>query len=369
MVLRLVDNMLVHICCSVDSHFFLQKLQELYPNEKLIGFFYDPNIHPYSEYQLRLLDVQRSCKMLGIELIEGEYDYLRWLDAVRGFEDEPEKGARCDLCFDKRLETTAKEAVKLGIKTITTTLLTSPKKSIEQLRAAGKMIENEYGVKFITPDFRKGGGTHQQFAMAKEEMLYHQDYCGCIYALTKQREQQKRLADELFSPITKQILPESIEERIELYKKRIKLEEKGIKYKIVRDKFLNYRLLRGYVEQNSKVVDSYILSYSILPKKFTKFKIISKIKDVYFTNRESIKILPIELLNELLKTNYNNIQDILYNPPTFEQEIDLRSKIINTFYSLSPIIILKDIDQNANYKLYLNAQTYEDTRESLVTFS
>jgi len=361
--------MLVHICCAVDSHFFLQKLQELYPDEKLIGFFYDPNIHPYSEYQLRLLDVKRSCNMLGIELIEGEYNYERWLEAVRGFEDEPEKGARCDICFDNRLEETAKKAVELKENLITTTLLTSPKKSIEQLNDVGKSIEKEYGVKFVTVDFRKNGGTHEQFAMAKEEMLYHQDYCGCLYALTKQRDQQKRLADELFSPISRQILPESIEERIKLYEKRIELEEEGVNYKIIREKFLNYRLLRGYVEKNSKVIDSYILSYSILPRKFTKFKITNLIQDVYFTNRESIKILTLEILNKLLKTNYNNIQDILYDPPTFEQELEIRSKIINTFYSLSPIIVVKDIDQNASYKLYLDAQTYEDTRESLVTFS
>ena len=54
--------MLVHKCCSVDSHYFLQRLQEEYPNEELVGFFYDPNIHPYSEYKLRLYDVKFSCK-------------------------------------------------------------------------------------------------------------------------------------------------------------------------------------------------------------------------------------------------------------------------------------------------------------------
>ncbi|HGZ70984.1 MAG TPA: diacylglucosamine hydrolase like protein, partial [Nitratifractor sp.] len=72
--------MLVHICCSVDSHYFLQKLQIEYPESKLIGFFYDPNIHPYSEYYLRLLDVERSCKLLDIELLEGPYDYSAWIE-------------------------------------------------------------------------------------------------------------------------------------------------------------------------------------------------------------------------------------------------------------------------------------------------
>ena len=101
--------MLVHICCSVDSHFFLEKLLVDYPDEKLIGFFYDPNIHPYSEYRLRFLDVKHSCDKLGIELIEGEYDFETWLDVVSGLENELEKGKRCEVCFDRRFEVSAKK--------------------------------------------------------------------------------------------------------------------------------------------------------------------------------------------------------------------------------------------------------------------
>jgi predicted adenine nucleotide alpha hydrolase (AANH) superfamily ATPase len=361
--------MLVHICCSVDSHFFLQKLQLLYPDEKLKGFFYDPNIHPYSEYRLRLLDVKRSCEMLGIDLIEGEYDYLGWIEAVRGYENEPEKGARCDICFDRRLETTAKEAVKLGENSITTTLLTSPKKSIQQLKAAGENLEKEYGVKFETPDFRKGGGTQEQFALAKKDMLYHQDYCGCIYALTRQRGEQKRLTDELFSPLSRQVQPESIEERIELYEKRVKLEKNGVKYKIIRDKFLNYRQLRAYVYQNKEVIPSYFIYFSKTNRKFTKLKIESKIKDIYLANRESIKFITLDTFNKLLKLNYKNIQDIMNYPPTIEQELNLRNKIINNLYSFSTIIVLKDIDQSAKFRVYLDAHIYEDTREILEIFS
>ncbi|MFV0481507.1 MAG: epoxyqueuosine reductase QueH, partial [Campylobacteraceae bacterium] len=151
--------MLVHICCSVDSHYFLQKLQKLYPDEKLIGFFYDPNIHPYSEYALRFLDVKRSCDKLKISLLEGEYDFDGWLNAVKGFEDEPEKGKRCVICFDNRLEVSAKKAKELGEKTLTTTLYMSPKKSYEQLNIAAKKIEKEFDLKVLMPDFRSGGGT------------------------------------------------------------------------------------------------------------------------------------------------------------------------------------------------------------------
>ncbi len=359
--------MLVHICCAVDSHFFLQRLAKEYPDEKLTGFFYDPNIHPYSEYQLRLLDVKRSCKKLGFDLIEGEYDYKGWIDAVRGLEKEPEKGARCDFCFDNRLETTAKKAAELGEKTFTTTLLTSPKKSLDQLSEAGIMMERKYGVHFEAPDFRKGGGTQEQFAMARDEQLYHQDYCGCIYALSIQREQQNRLADELFSPISKQIQPESIEDRIALYTKRNALEDAGEKYKITREKFLNYRLLRASVKQKGAFLASYFLPYSLIKRKFVKTRIEDKIEDIYFTRHENIRFISLATFNQLLEKNYSEIQDIIDNPPSFDEEMQARSKIIQNFYALSPIIVLKDIDQSAPYQVYCEAKVYEDTREHLVT--
>ena len=155
----------------MDSHFFLEKLQKDFPDEKLIGFFYDPNIHPYSEYQLRLLDVQRSCDMLGIELIEGEYDYKNWLDAVKGLENEPEKGRRCEVCFDKRFEVSAKKALEIGEKKITTTLLVSPLKSQEQLKKSGDAFYKKNGVEFIAVDYRSDGGTQEQSRVTKEKQL------------------------------------------------------------------------------------------------------------------------------------------------------------------------------------------------------
>ncbi|OQX74921.1 MAG: diacylglucosamine hydrolase like protein [Campylobacteraceae bacterium 4484_4] len=358
--------MLVHICCSVDSHYFLRKLREIYPDEKLTGFFYDPNIHPYSEYRLRLLDVERSCRILGIDLIEGEYNVEGWLEAVRGYENEPEKGARCDICFDNRLEATAQKACELGEERITTTLLTSPKKSMEQLKAAGEEIRQKYGVAFVAPDFRKEGGTQEQFALAREDRLYHQDYCGCFYALRKQREQQRRVADELFVPLTGQIQPESIEDRIELYQKRMELEEEGKAYKIVREKFLNYRLLRAWIKQNGRIIPSYFLAYSTMKRKFTKAKISATIEDIYYLNREEIRIVSLTKFNQIINTSYTNIKDLLLNPPAFEKELAARNKIVNNFYSLSTIIVIEDIDQNAKFQVFCEAETYEDVREHLV---
>lgn len=359
--------MLVHICCSVDSHFFLQKLQKLYPNEKLIGFFYDPNIHPYSEYLLRLLDVKRSCKMLGIKLIEGEYDVKGWLEAVRGYENEPEKGKRCTLCFDNRVEVSMQKAKELGYTKVTTTLLTSPKKSIEQLSAVGYELSKKYGVEFVSVDFRKNGGTNEQFLLAKEDKLYHQDYCGCIYALSKQRDTQGKIADELFTNIANQIQIESIEERIELYQKRVELEEKKVEYDIVKESFINYRLLRAYLSVDKKIVPSYPLFYSYMKRKKVKLRVEKNIKDIYFANRDNIKFVEINYFNKLIGCSYKNVKELIFHPPKVEDEVKFRKHIEDSFYSLSPVILVDKVDFKT-FELYLDAIYYNDIRENLVIF-
>ncbi len=359
--------MLVHICCSVDSHFFLQKLSALFPEKKLTGYFYDPNIHPYSEYKLRLLDVKRSCDKLGIDLIEGDYDYEGWIEAVKGLENEPEKGKRCSVCFDNRLVSTAVKALEIGESEITTTLLTSPKKSIEQLRENALEIEKKYGVHVLTPDFRKGGGTSEQFAMAKKDMLYHQNYCGCIYALEHQRENQNRLKDELMVPITKQILPSSIEERIKLYEEVIRCEKQDIDFKLKREKFLNYRLMRAFVKNAKKeIIPSYFLFYSKLSRNFTKGKIEDIEDGMGYFNREEIIFLSIKKFNLLAKIEYKNVNELMRNPLSFEDEIKIRSTLAHSILpTFNPIIILDKIEKQ-KYEIELNSHIYEDVRENLV---
>jgi len=359
--------LLVHICCSVDSHFFLQKLSLAYPDKKLIGYFYDPNIHPYSEYRLRFMDVKRSCCKLGIDLIEGEYDFEGWIEAVRGLEDEPEKGKRCSICFDNRLVSTAIKALEIGEDEITTTLLTSPKKSIEQLRANALEVEEKFGVKVFTPDFRKGGGTSEQFALAKKDMLYHQNYCGCIYALDIQREQQNRLKDELMLPITRQILPSSIEDRIALYESVIRLEEENIKFRLVREKFLNYRVLRAFVKDDKKnVVLSYFLFYSKLNREFTRGKVEFLSDGVGYFSKEEALFISIKKLNKMAGTCYHSVQDLMKSPLHVEGEIEIRRKLSNSLLpTLNPIIVLDKINLG-KYEIYLNSKIYKDVRENLV---
>ncbi|MDD5549247.1 MAG: epoxyqueuosine reductase QueH [Sulfurovaceae bacterium] len=357
--------MLVHICCAVDSHYFLQKLRGDYPNEKLIGFFYDPNIHPFSEYYLRLIDVKRSCKLFGIELIEGEYDTAKWLEAVKGYENEPEKGVRCSICFDNRFEISALKTKELGEKIFTSTLLTSPKKSLNQLKNSGDYLANKYNLEFIAPDYRSKQGTQEQNILAKQDKLYRQDYCGCIFGLTKQREYQNKLADELFSPISNQIMPESIEARVELYEARYELEKNNQKYEIKRERFLNWRLLRGLVKCGNKVITSHFLPYSTLKKGYSRGKINWQDEIGYF-DRDEIIFISLEFYNKLSNTNYRTVKELIFNPPAFDIEIKTRNKIISNPYNLSTIIVVDEKFQD-KFEILCQSKTYEDTQEILLT--
>ena len=357
--------MIAHLCCSVDAGYFIKRLQEEL-NEKIIGFFYDPNIHPYSEFKLRSLDTKRICQKLGVEYVEGQYDYESWLRAVKGKENEPEKGIRCSICFDHSLEATAKFAKSIGEQTITTSLLMSPMKSKDQLKAIGKVIKRKYDIDFYAPDFRKKGGTQAQQEFAKNNQLYRQDYCGCIYGIWQQKQNQE-IIDELITPYPFQILPSSIEEKLEIYQKRIEYEENNIKYKILKENFLNYRLLNSNVKckmKNEKInVSHYTLFYSYLDRP-QKVKIEYIIDDIAYTNRAQIIFVKLDKFNIILNKTYKNINEIFKNPVTIEEEIVLRENITNTKYSLSPIIVVDEIKEK--YEIKINAKIYPDIREILI---
>ena len=375
--------MLVHICCSVDCDYFLRRLKEL-TQEPLIGYFYDPNIHPYGEYVLRMHDAKRVCENLGIKFIPGEYDLQGWLDGARGLENEPEKGARCEFCFDFRMQKTAELALSLGERKITTTLLMSPKKSHSQLCASLQRICERCGLGFIAPDFRKNGGTNEQFALAKKDALYHQNYCGCIYALAAQGNDQQRVernlggsltADlkrnlaqgaeiyELMSSIDRQILPASVEEKLKFYKKLCSLERKGVKFSVLRDRFLNYRLLRAWIKFDGRVVPSFVLFGSHFTRENVKLSI-ERECEIFCSDKGEIKILSLAKFNEISRSNFKSVSEMLKNPPSLARQNKARAALCAAG-SLSPIIVTDEI-RAAKVQIYGLSRIFLDVREILV---
>jgi len=312
------------------------------------------------------LDVQRSCNKLGIELIEGEYDYENWLKAVNGLEHEKEKGKRCEICFKRRFEATANKALELGEKTFTTTLLVSPLKSQEQLKKSGDIFYKKHGIEFIAVDYRSGGGTQEQSHVTKEKQLYRQDYCGCIFGLNLQRKQQNRLIDEMFLPVSGQILPSSIEKRLKLYKYRIELEEKNTPYKIIKEKFLNYRQFSfKLIKNKTEIIPAYALIYSTLPRKKAQGRIEFEEKNIHYLNREEIKFVTLKYFNCTCQKNYKSTKELIFNPPDFEEELNFRNFLACGNYDLTPIIIVDEIP-HAKINIELDAKVYEDTKEKLI---
>jgi len=254
-----MEKLLVHICCGVDAVYALRKLKEEFPQTTIEGYFYDPNIHPEEEYYLRWLETERVCNQLGIKCHLGEYELDRWFEAVKGFENEPERGERCTICHDLRLEKTAVFARENGFEGFTTVLMMSPKKDFQVLKTVGENVAERYGLKFVAVDFRKNGGVEKMNRLSKEAQLYHQNYCGCMYALFQQREGD--LIGELVS-FGKGRLPGSKEELIFIKELRKYAEDMALPCEEKEFNFVNWRLISSTLKINKKDIPHSVVWFS-----------------------------------------------------------------------------------------------------------
>jgi len=226
-------------------------------------------------------------------------------------------------------------------------------------------LAKQEGITFIAPDYRQASGTQEQNILAKIDALYRQDYCGCMFGLTIQRNEQNRVTDELFLPLSKQIQPESIESRIELYEKRLELEEKNIPYKIIKQRFLNWRLLSGFLRVKKEIIPAHFLPYSVLKKNYSRGKIEYTIDEIHYMNRDEIRFITLSYYNSLLNTTYLTVTELIYNPPLFENEVKLRTKLNTESYDLSTIVVVEKIPRKKIELLY-QSKTYSDVKEVLI---
>ncbi len=149
-------------------------------------FYYNPNIYPREEYDIRKNESKRHAESLGIQWIDGDYDHEQWRQDVCGLEDEPERGRRCERCFILRLTRAAQEAKKQGLQYFTTTLASSRWKSLEQINRAGHHAEQAVeGTTFWDQNWRKGGLQERRNQLLKEYAFYNQQYCGCEFSQRK----------------------------------------------------------------------------------------------------------------------------------------------------------------------------------------
>jgi predicted adenine nucleotide alpha hydrolase (AANH) superfamily ATPase len=173
-------KLLVHICCASDALYVLDLLKEDYV---VSGYFYNPNIHPSVEYDLRLKDTKKVAQILNVKLFEEIYDDERWFKITQKFKDEPEKGRRCDVCYAMRLEKTAQKASELGLDMFATVMSLSPWKKADVLNRMGKMFARRYKISFLEANFKKKDGFRKSVELSKRHELYRQNYCGCKYSM------------------------------------------------------------------------------------------------------------------------------------------------------------------------------------------
>lgn len=192
-------HLLLHACCAPCSSHCLEYLSRYF---RITVFYYNPNISPKEEYALRIEEIKRFIKEFKAEneitLIEGKYEPERFFQVVKGLEQEPEGGKRCEQCFKLRLSEAAKLAKELNADYYTTTLSISPLKNAELLNKIGKEEGDAIGVTHLPSDFKKKGGYARSIELSKEYNLYRQNFCGCIYSLQEAKAREaKRKESEL----------------------------------------------------------------------------------------------------------------------------------------------------------------------------
>ncbi len=175
-------KLLLHSCCAPCAGEMVEAMIE--SGIETTVFFYNPNIHPKREYEIRKQENIRYCEKLDIPFVDADYDVDNWFERARGMEQEPERGKRCTMCFDMRFERTALYAYENGFDLMTSSLGISRWKNMEQINGSGLRAAAPYeGVNYWTFNWRKGGGAARMYEIAKREEFYQQQYCGCVYSL------------------------------------------------------------------------------------------------------------------------------------------------------------------------------------------
>ena len=178
---------LLHICCAPCANRPIEVLRG--DNIEVTGFWYNPNIHPFTEYRERRNCLREYAGQIDLQLIEKNDYGLR--PFVRAVAEDIEK--RCGKCYEMRFMETARQAKELGFDSFTSSLFISPYQNHELMREVAERAAKEYGVEFLYRDFRPYFKAGQE--KARELGMYIQKYCGCVFS-----EQERYLKPKKIIP-------------------------------------------------------------------------------------------------------------------------------------------------------------------------
>ncbi|MDR1779506.1 MAG: epoxyqueuosine reductase QueH [Tannerella sp.] len=178
------QRILLHCCCAPCSGAVVEWMMA--NGLKPTLFYFNPNIYPSSEYERRKAESKRYAEALDLDFVDCDYDHDSWLEQVKGFENEPERGRRCSLCFRMRLAEAARYAHANGFDVFATTLASSRWKDLLQIDAAGYHAASLHpGMRFYTRNWRRGGLTQRRNELIRQYDFYNQTYCGCEFSMRK----------------------------------------------------------------------------------------------------------------------------------------------------------------------------------------
>lgn len=176
-----MQKTILHACCAVCSAYPVEKLKSM--GYEPIVYFFNPNIAPNEEYERRRDELVKYCEKIGVELVVEDGSHENWLEFISGLENEPEKGKRCEKCFEYRLLQAVRKAKELGISNFTTTLTVSPHKNSQIIFKIAEKIAADERMCFIAENFKKQNGFLRTMELAKENDFYRQNYCGCEFSI------------------------------------------------------------------------------------------------------------------------------------------------------------------------------------------
>lgn len=187
-----VPTLLLHSCCAPCSSYVLEYLSNYF---RITVLYYNPNIYPESEYSKRIVEQQKLIDEMDVkypvQFIAGDYDKEIFYEMAKGLEEVKEGGIRCFKCYELRLRKAAEIAKANGFDYFTTTLSISPLKNSAKLNEIGLKLAEEYGVSYLTSDFKKKNGYKRSVELSAQYGLYRQDYCGCVYSMRQRQEEEK----------------------------------------------------------------------------------------------------------------------------------------------------------------------------------
>ena len=183
-----IPTLLLHACCAPCSSYTIEYLSKYF---EITIYYYNPNIHPKTEYSRRINELKKFLKeykpINKVNLIEEVYNSKEYFNTIKGLEKLGEKSKRCYECYKLRMEKSCKYAKENNYDYFTTTLSISPYKVSDWINEIGESLSKKYNINYLYADLKKKNGYKRSLELSKAYNLYRQDYCGCIYSKNERK--------------------------------------------------------------------------------------------------------------------------------------------------------------------------------------